>query len=383
MTSGTQASMPETSHGAVSLTEIGKVFLKLGCIGFGGPLAHVALIQQEVVEAKHWLSPARFLEGLTLSQVLPGPLSTKLAIYVGFRLRRYRGAAVTGCAFILPAFLLLVALTWGYFRFGAVPAVQGLFYGMTPAVLAMILVSGYSLSKAAAPDWTSRAILVASVLAVGLLSFNIVLLFALAAGLGLVIYSPLGKRLASSSRPMALAPLPLLAGLGWYFLKVGSLIFGGGLVIIPFIEQEVVVRLGWLTRQEFLDGLALGQITPGPVVITATFIGYKVAGIAGAVVSTVAIFLPSFIFIFVGIASLRWIEGSAYVQAALKSINAAAVGAIIGSFLSLSRGVLLQPLPLAWFAAALVAMLRFKVGFVKVLAAGALLGLLAHGLGLA
>jgi chromate transporter len=373
--------MSDASYQTVSLSEIGRVFLKLGCIGFGGPLAHVALIQQEIVETRHWLPPPRFLEGLTLSQILPGPLSTKLAIYVGYRLRHYRGALVSGCAFILPAFLFLIALTWAYFRFGTMPAVQGLFYGMTPVVLAMILVSGYSLSKAAAPDWTARAILITSALAVALLSFNIVLLFALAGILGLVFYSPIGKRLAAS-RMIALAPLPLLLELGWYFLKVGSLIFGGGLVIVPFIEQEVVDRLGWLTRREFLDGLALGQITPGPVVITATFIGYKVAGLAGAIVSTFAIFFPSFVFIFIGVASLKWIERSSYVQAAFKSINAAAVGAIIGSFASLSRAALLQVLPLAWFAVALIAMFRFKVSFIKVLGAGAMLGLLAHRLGL-
>ena len=137
--------MSDASYQTVSLSEIGRVFLKLGCIGFGGPIAHVALIQQEIVETKCWLTPTRFMEGLALAQVLPGPISTQLVIYVGYRLRRYWGGLVSGGAFILPAFLFLVALTWAYFRFGAMPAVQGLFYGMTPVVLAMILVSGYSL----------------------------------------------------------------------------------------------------------------------------------------------------------------------------------------------------------------------------------------------
>ena len=383
MRSGSQPPSQEIPQEAVSLAEIGRVFLKLGCIGFGGPLAHIALIQRETVETRRWISPERFMEGLGLSQALPGPASTQLVIYIGYRLRKHWGGVVAGCAFILPAFLLLALLTWSYFRFGAMPAIQGLFYGMTPVVLAMILVSGYSLSRTAAPDWALKAILGGSVLAVGLFSFSIVLLFALAGLAGFILYGPARKKFPLSFHLLALAPLPVLGQVGWFFLKVGSLIFGGGLVIVPFIEQEVVDKLGWLTRREFLDGLALGQITPGPVVITATFIGYKVAGWAGAVVATVAIFLPSFVFIFLGVAFLGRIERSRTVQAILKTVNAAAVGAIIGSFVSLSRAALLQALPLAWFAVALIAMLRFKIGFVKVLGAGAILGLLAHGLGLA
>lgn len=363
-----------------SLAEIGRVFLKLGLIGFGGPLAHIALIQDEAVEKRPWLQQAEFLQGLALCQALPGPASTQLAIYVGFRLRRYRGAMVSGCAFILPAFVMMLFLTWLYFRFEAIPAVQQLFYGVTPVVLAVILSSSYRLGKSVATDKTLLATLAASAALVALVSFNIILLFLLAGTFGILAYGPSRKRPAVSGLWLAAVPPGVLLQLAWFFIKVGSLIYGGGLVIVPFIEKEVVNNLGWLSPKEFLDGLALGQMTPGPVVITATFIGYKVASGWGALIATVSIFLPSFVFIFIGAVYLEKIEGSPYVQAFLKPVNAAAVGAILGSFFTLSSKSLLQPFPLALFALALLALLRYKVSFVKVAAAGALVGWLIQNL---
>lgn len=361
----------------VSLTDIGRIFLKLGSIGFGGPLAHIALIQEEAVEKRGWLREAELLQGLALAQALPGPASTQLAIYVGFRLRRYRGAVVSGCAFILPAFFIMLALSWLYFRFQAIPAVQQLFYGVTPVVLAVILVSGYKLGKSVATDRMLLATVIVSGTLVALGSLNIILLFVLAGVFGILAYGP-GRppwgRWGNPATCLVLAPPAVLLQLAWFFLKVGALIYGGGLVIVPFIEREVVNTFGWLTRKEFLDGLALGQMTPGPVVITATFIGYKVASYWGAVIATAAIFLPSFLFIFLGAAYLEKIEHSPYVQAFLKPVNAAAVGAILGSFLTLSYRSLLQPIPLALFALAVLALMRYKIGFIKVAAAGAVVG---------
>ena len=177
-------------------------------------------------------------------------------------------------------------------------------------------------------------------------------------------------------------PLPILLQLGWFFLKVGSVIFGGGYVIIPFIENEVVTKLSWLTHREFLDGLALGQMTPGPVVITATFIGYKVAGFVGAFVATAAIFLPSFVMVFAGSAYLGRIEHSPWVKAFLKTVNVAAVGAILGALWHLARSPLAHAFPLALFVASFIAIDRYKVNFLAVLAAGALLGVAAHAMGI-
>lgn len=372
-----------------SLAELGRVFGKLGLIGFGGPLAHIALIQDEAVAKRGWLREQALLQGLALSQALPGPASTQLAIYVGFRLRRYRGALVSGCAFILPAFAIMLLLTWLYFRFQAIPAVQQLFYGVTPVVLAVILVSGYKLGKSVATDRTLLATVAASAALVALVSLNIILLFLLAGVFGILAYGPRKKGLGASAAsfliavPIVASQFPsseILAQLGWFFLKVGSLIYGGGLVIVPFIEREVVNTYGWLTPKEFLDGLALGQMTPGPVVITATFIGYKVASYWGALVATVAIFLPSFVFIFLGAAYLEKIEHSPYVQAFLKPVNAAAVGAILGSFFTLSARSLLAPVPALLFALALVALWRYKISFMKVAAAGAVVGWLIQNL---
>jgi chromate transporter len=344
-------------------------------MGFGGPMAHVALIQQEIVEKRHWIRSEELLEGFTLTQLLPGPLSTQLAIYVGYRIHKMRGGIVTGCAFILPAFLLLISCTWAYFRFGTLPAVAGLFFGMTPVVLAMIALSGYSLSKTAATDWMLRLIAVVSAIAVGFYSTNVILLFAIAGAIAIAYYRP---RTGSSATTVAVA-LPVLGQLAWYFLKVGSLIFGGGMVIVPLLEQDVVSKLGWLTHREFLDGLALGQITPGPVVITATFIGYKVAGLLGALVATTAIFLPSFVFVFAGSLFMNRFERSPSMRAAFKGINAAAVGAILGACVPLSRTALTGVPAAVLFGIALIAMLRFRISFLWLLAAGALLGLIWSG----
>ena len=357
----------------VSLADIGRIFLKLGCIGFGGPLAHIALIQDEAVEKRKWLREAELLQGLALCQALPGPASSQLAIYVGFRLRRYRGAVVSGCAFILPAFLIMLGLSWLYFRFQAIPAVQELFYGVTPVVLAVILVSGYRLGKSVSTDRTLLGTVIVSGALVSLGSLNIILLFVLAGIFGILVYGP-RPRWGAPAMCLAAAPPAVLLQLAWFFIKVGSLIYGGGLVIVPFIEQEVVNTLGWLTPKEFLDGLALGQMTPGPVVITTTFIGYKVASYEGALVATAAIFLPSFLFTFLGAAYLEKIEHSPYVQAFLKAVNAAAVGAILGSFFTLSYRSLLQPIPLALFAVAVLAMMRYRISFATVAAAGAAAG---------
>jgi chromate transporter len=251
---------------------------------------------------------------------------------------------------------------------------------MTPVVLAMVLMSGYKLGKDAATDPLLLAILAAAAVLAAFFSINIVLLFAVAGLLGIAVYGPRGAKGASSDRQLLMVSVPVLFQLGWFFLKTGSLIFGGGYVIIPLIENEVVNKLGWLTHKEFLDGLTLGQMTPGPVVITATFIGYKVAGWAGALLATAAIFAPSFAFIFLGIGTLRRVEHSPRVQAFLKTVTAAAVGAILGALWNLGTVSLFRPVPFVLFAAALTLMLRYKISFSKLLIAGAALGWLAAAL---
>lgn len=353
--------------------ELARVFFRMGCLGFGGPLAHVALMQQEVVERRQWLAASSFTEGLTLSQILPGPLSTKLAIYLGYRLHGLRGALITAAGFILPAFFLLLVLTDLYFRFGAMPAISGVFEGITPVVLAMVLLSSYKLGRQVAPTRAHWAIVAVCAAAIAATSINLPLMFLIAAIAGVLLFGP--WKPAFGNRVMVLAPLPLLGQLSWFFVKVGSLIFGGGLVIVPFIENEVVNRLGWLTHREFLDGLALGQITPGPVVITATFIGYKVAGLLGAVVATASIFLPSFCMIVLAAAfSSQW-HKSAYWQAALGAINPAAVGAVLGSFWALARGPMSSWFVVLWFAVSVAAMQWLKISFLRMLGAGAAVGI--------
>jgi chromate transporter len=367
----------KTSLQSVSLAEMGRLFLKLGAIGFGGPLAHIALIQDECVDKRNWIDRSKLLRGLSLCQMLPGPVSTQLAIYTGFRIAGFAGGLVAGAAFILPAFVLLLILTWAYFQFGTLMAVEGLFYGMMPVVLAMILSSTIRLAKPVYKDRVLLAVLVISGILIGFFHVSLIGIFAAAGLLGILLYGP-WRSGASGSQLSSVASLPVLAQLAWYFLKVGSVIFGGGYVIIPFIEQEVVHRMAWLTKREFLDGLALGQMTPGPVVITATFIGYRVAGFAGAIVATAAIFLPSFVFIIAGSAYLEKIEDSPYVKAFLKTVNVAAIGAILGALWQLSEPVLSRPFTLVLCVAAFIAIHRYKVNFLIVLVVGALHGIAAR-----
>ncbi|HWP84983.1 MAG TPA: chromate efflux transporter, partial [Terriglobia bacterium] len=342
-------------------------------IGFGGPLAHVALLQQELLEKRRWVTHRQFLEGFTISQVLPGPVSTQLAIYIGYRTHKARGAILSGGAFILPAFLLMLALSWMYFRLGGVPAVQGLFYGMNPVVLAMIVLSGCSLARSAARGKPLAGIAAASAAGIGLFAVNIVAVFAMAGLLALLLAGP--RQPGGAARVRAIPPPTILAPLAWYFFKAGALLFGGGLVIVPLLEQDVVGRLQWLTHQEFFDGLALGQVTPGPVLISAAFIGYKVAGFLGALIATVAIFLPSFVFVLLGALLLERWRQSPRLQTVVQGVNAAAVGAILGACLPLSRTALTGPLPMLLFVASVVALERFQIRFWKVLAAGAAAGL--------
>jgi len=366
------ASVPATLP--VEKRELAQVFFKMGSLGFGGPLAHVALMQQEVVEKRRWLAADSFTEGLSLSQMLPGPLSTKLAIYLGYKIKGLPGALIAAAGFILPAFALLLVLADLYFRFGTLPAIAGIFAGITPVVLAMVLLSSYKLALQVAPSWRQKAILAASIVAVGLLHLSLPLLFLLAAATGVLLFGRLQQRFAAHSCWLAAATLPLLGQLSWFFLKVGSLIFGGGLVIVPFIENEVVNHFGWLTHREILDDLALGQITPGPVVITATFIGYKVAGLPGALVATASIFLPSFCMILLAASFTRQWHRSLYWQGALAAINPAAVGAVLGSFWSIAREPFGNLFGIVWFAASLAAMLWLRISFLRMLAVGCLVG---------
>ena len=302
--------LPDAPEPASRLREVLGYFGTLGVIGFGGPVAHVAMMERSAVHERGWITRQRFLDALAATNLIPGPNSTEMAIHLGYLRAGVAGAVGSGLSFILPAFFMMLGLSWAYFRYETSPAVGDFFYGIKPAVVALILVTAYRLflTGVGAPrsfvartgDWRLLAIFAVG-LGLSLAYPGLEVAVLLAAGLtGLLIYGPQLRAPTASLAFVPLLAVPLLAwhpgvllDLGWLCLRTGGLLFGGGYVTIPLIEGPVVDHFGWLTREQFLAGVALGQSTPGPIVITATFVGYGAAGLSGAVVATVAIFTPA------------------------------------------------------------------------------------------
>ncbi|MFQ5895328.1 MAG: chromate efflux transporter [Nitrospinota bacterium] len=367
---------------AARVGEVARFFLYLGTVGFGGPMATIAMMEAETVERRRWVGKEEFLAGVALCQALPGPASTQVGIYLGYLRAGWAGAVVAGACFIGPAFLMLLGLSWAYFRFGALPAVGGLFYGLKPAVVAIILATCYRLGRSTVTDWKLGALLAASFALVYGWGLDIILLILLAGALGVALYGRPSQPgvgaavLLAAAAPAAAGAAGGLLFLTGFFLKVGAFIYGGGYVIIPFIQLEVVEKFRWLTAQEFVDGLALGQLTPGPIVKTAAFIGYKVAGLGGAVAATFAIFFPSFVFVLLAAPFLARFREDPRVRAFLKGVNPAVVGAILAATVGIGRASLVDPVTWAWGATALVASLRFRLGVPWLVGGGAALGLL-------
>ncbi len=396
------------------LQELAHLFLKLGLLGFGGPSAHIAMIHDETVVRRRWFTEAQFLEGVAICEMLPGPASTQMGIYTGYLRAGQLGALVTGICFILPAFLIVLALSWAYFRFQGVPQVEDLFLGVAPVVVAIILGFCWKLAKRVIQDWQGGAIALVALFSI-FFRANVLLLFLLAGLVGLVIYrsqTPPDPPEPSSPRGFLWPLLPLgplfshrlatiptetltlssfwgleriqefFLPLALFFLKVGSVIFGGGLVIIPLLEFEVVHQFHWLTQNEFMNGVVLGELTPGPVVITAAFVGYKVAGALGALVATIAIFTPSFLLIMGTAPFLVRVRQHPWAQSFLKGVTPAALGSITAAALPLARAAILQrTLAGSTLAAmiglvALVALVQFKRPTWQLVPAGALVGLL-------
>lgn len=384
------------------LAELASLFLKLGIIGFGGPPAHIAMANDEAVLQRQWLTPEQFTEGLAICEMLPGPASTQMGIYIGYVRAGQLGALVSGVCFIAPAFLIVVALSWGYFRFQGLPQIQDIFLGIAPMVTAIILAFCWKIAQKMLKDRWRLGIAIAVLLLTTTTSINVFVQFILAGLLGCWWCRPSKE----NPRGWVVPPLPLLLAnlppetltlssvwglerigeflvpLTLFFLKVGSFIFGGGLVIIPLLEFEVVEQLHWLTRTEFINGVAIGQLSPGPVVLTAAFVGYKVAGILGATVSTIAIFAPSFAFIMLAAPLLLRIRQNPWIQAFLQGVTPAVLGAISAATIPLLQTTFTQAH--GWSAiasgligvAAFVALIRYKLPTWQLVPVGAGLGLL-------
>jgi len=368
------------------LWEVAALFLKMGTISFGGPAAHIALMETETVRKRNWLTREYFMDLLSAVNLVPGPNATEMAIHIGYLRAGWPGLIVGGAAFILPAALISGALAWAYVTYGSLPQANALFYGINPAIIAIIVAATYRLGKSAIKDWR-LALLAALCLAASLLGVDQVVIL-LAGGLaGVLMYArpqaPGAALLAwiAPGLPVAL-PLSALAaddrliGLGLFFLKVGALLFGSGMVLFAFIQRDVVNQLGWLTQRQLVDAIAVGQMTPGPVLSSATFIGYLVSGWAGAVVATVAVFLPSFfITAFLGryLPRIRkWPLGQAF----LKGINAAVVALILAVAIGLARTAVPDAPALLIAAAGLVLLLRYRAETWRLVAGGAAVGLI-------
>src|ERR1700724_207602 len=374
-------------HGNIG--ELVRYFLRLGFLGFGGPVALVGQMERELVTERQWLTKEQMREAIAICQSLPGPLAIQVGIFVSYLRGGFRGAWAGGWAFILPNFVIVATGGALYVHCGVWRPTAAFFSGGGPAVIALILHSCYRLAKLGMEDAVQWVIAVVCLVVTVILQAEVALLFIGAGIVGILYYGSLFKRtppaLSVTAAPVLaqLAPTAsssILGKLLLFFLKAGSLTFGSGLVIVPFLEQGLVQQFGWLDQRQFLIAVAIGMISPGPVVITATFVGYLVAGFWGSVVSTVGIFLPSFILVLVVAPILARHRGNANVQGFVKGAYAAAIGTILGACILLGRIAIGDWLTLAICIASLAILFRWKVSNPLLIAATAVVGLIAFPL---
>ncbi len=372
------------------ISELVRYFLRLGFLGFGGPVALVGQMERELVDERKWLTKQQMREAIAICQSLPGPLAIQVGIYVSYLRGGFWGAWAGGWAFILPNFVIVAALGALYVYLGDLQPVTAIFYGVSPAVIALILHSCYRLAKLGMEDWLQWAIAGVCPVVTVILQAEVALLFIGAGIVGILYYGSIYKRtpaiLPIVVVPAAAAPIaPVATGstlgkLLLFFLKAGTLTFGSGLVIVPFLEQGLVQQYGWLDERQFLIAVAIGMISPGPVVITATFVGYLVAGFWGSVVSTVGIFLPSFLLVLIVAPLLARHRENVNVQGFIKGAYAAAIGTILGACILLGKIAIGDWLTVAIGVVSLVALFRWKVSNPLLIAATAVVGLITYPL---
>ena len=353
-----------------TLKQLTLYFLKLGTIGFGGPVALVGYMHRDLVEERKWFEEEDYREGLALSQLAPGPLAAQLSIYLGYVHYRIIGATLAGIAFVLPSFIMVLALGYAYVKAGGLSWMQAVFYGIGSAVIGIIAISSYKLSKKSlGKDWMlwSIAILLA---VITFITEKEILWLILAAGICVWLYkSP--PKFTRTLNTIFLFPVLLqitsnswmnekLTQIWWFFFKAGAFVFGSGLAIVPFLYGGVVKEYQWLNEQQFLDAVAVAMITPGPVVITVGFIGYLVAGVPGACVAALATFLPCYLFTIIPAPYFKKYGKNTGIKAFVDGVTAAAIGAIIGAVGVLAKRQLIDITSLVIAVATIVILLRFK-----------------------
>jgi chromate transporter len=381
--------MTETAIKQGRMAELVRYFLRLGFLGFGGPVALVGQMERELVDDKKWLTKEQMREAIAICQSLPGPLAIQVGIYIAWLRCGFWGAWAGGWAFILPNFVIVAALGALYVYLGDLQPVTAIFYGVSPAVIALILHSCYRLTKLGMEDWLQWGIAAVCLAVTVILQAEVALLFIGAGLVGILYYGSLFKRTSATLPaiivvPAVAAPIaPVATGsvlgkLLLFFLKAGSMTFGSGLVIVPFLEQGLVQQYGWLDERQFLIAVAVGMISPGPVVITATFVGYLVAGFWGSVVSTIGIFLPSFLLVLIVAPLLARHRGNANVQGFVKGAYAAAIGTILGACFLLGKIAIGDWLTALIGIACLAILFRWKVSNPLLIGATAVIGLIAY-----
>ena len=366
------------------LWELAIVFAKLGAIAFGGPAAHIAAIELEVVQRRQWLSRERLLDLLSISNLIPGPNSTELVIHVGLDRAGWQGAIIAGTCFILPAMLMVWGLAIAYVQYQTIPAVGWLLYGVKPVIIAIIIQALWKLGRSALKDvltWSAGIF----VLALYFINANEIALM-LGAGLAVACVRNLNLLKKPNSLPSLFFPLSIgtiaaetipktWVAVFLSFLKIGSVLYGGGYVLLAFVQQEFVDRTHWLTSQQLLDAVAIGQFTPGPLFTTATFIGYLVAGNAGAIAGTIGIFLPAFILVPLINPFVANLRKSPWTAGFLDGVNAASIGLMAAVAWELGRGTLIDVWTMIIAIASLTILLKFpKINSAWLVIAGAAIG---------
>jgi chromate transporter len=372
--------------------EVAGFFLKLGIIAFGGPAAHIAMMRDEAVRRRGWLSDQEFLDMVGAVNLIPGPNSTELAIYLGYRRAGWRGLLAGGILFILPAMLLVLAFAWLYVAYASLPQVGWLLYGIKPVIIAIVLSALWGLGTTALKEMAT-ALVAVGVMALLLLGLNVLLLLAAGGaavllaragqsrrhrGLAGILAVPLAAA-APTALPVGAVPFSLLT-LFLRFLKIGAVLYGSGYVLLAFVRADFVERLRWLTDQQLIDAIAVGQFTPGPVFTTATFIGYLMGGWPAAVVATVGIFLPSFIFIGWLSYLLPVVRQSAWGGAFLDGVNAASLGLMAGVTWQLGLAAVVDGWTAVLAVAALGLLFRFQINSAWLVLGGGAAGVLLQWL---
>lgn len=356
-------------HGDVSVAALARYFVRLGSVGFGGPVVLVERMRRDLQEERGWFTAAEYKEGLALAQVAPGPLAAQLAIYLGWLRGGVRGATLVGVAFILPSFLMVLVISAVYVQSGGIAWMRSAFYGVGAAVIALIAHSAWKLvRKTVGSDLLLWAVVAINAILTAWTETEVVSVILLSGLLVLVVRAPpRGRSAAASILPAWFltglydtAPVSLLGTITLYFAKAGAVVFGSGLAIVPYLHGGVVQQLHWLTEQQFLDAVAVSMITPGPVVITVAFIGYLVAGPLGACAAAIGVFLPAYLCVVLLARRFHRYANNPQLRAAVEGVTAAATGAIAGAAFVLGRRALVDPATWMMFGAALAIVLWSK-----------------------